>query len=92
MAKRPHLPTLITLSEVLKADIADGRVTPAQAREVRKQKRLFDAHRKSIESKHRGKHVAYAGGAKYVGDSIEEIISKIDAVNPKHLFYSEQIV
>ena len=82
---------LNTLASVLRRDVADGMVSPTQAREVRRQERLFQVRRRAILRQFRGQIVAYAGGKRYVGTSIADVIEKISAVNPALVFYAEEI-
>jgi hypothetical protein len=82
---------LFSLSDMLTRDLANGLISPAQARETRKQQKEFERHRATIERRFSGLYVAYAGGNRYVGNSVVEVISHVHAVDATLLFYIEQI-
>jgi hypothetical protein len=82
---------LSKLSDVLRRDHASGFITAAQASETRKQQKEFERHRTMIERRFSGLFVAYAGGQRYVGNSIVEVFSQVRAVDATLLLYLEQI-
>jgi hypothetical protein len=94
MRKRgnPRPVVLLSLSDMLKRDLANGLISPAQASETKRQQKEFERHRATIERRFSGRYVAYAGGNRYVGNSVAEVISQVHAVDAALLLYIEQIL
>jgi hypothetical protein len=89
--EKPRPVVLISLADILDRDLANGLISPAQASETRKQQRGFERHRTTNERRYSGRYVAYAGGRRYVGDSVAEVLSQVQAVDATLLVYIEQI-
>ena len=88
---KPKPVVLISVADILKRDLANGLISPAQASETRRQQKEFERNRTKIERRFSGLFVAYAGGQRYVGNSIVEVFSQVRAVDATLLLYLEQI-
>jgi hypothetical protein len=88
---KPRPVVLISIADILKRDLANGLISPAQASEQESNKEEFERHRTTNERRFSGRYVAYAGGTRYVGNSVAEVLSQVQAVDATLLVYIEQI-
>ena len=91
MRKPRSSAALFSLSNILRRDLANGLISPGQGSETRQQQKEFDRHRPMIERSFSGCYVAYAGGKRYVGNSVPEVISQVNAVDAVLLLYIELV-
>src|ERR1700686_5249077 len=91
MRKPRSSAAFFSLSNILRRDLANGWISPGQASETRQQQKEFERHRATIERRFSGRYVAYAGGKRYVGNSVTEVISQVNAVDAVLLLYIEQV-
>ncbi len=92
MPARTKAPDVVLAVEaMLRRDVTRHVISANQAKEVRKELRVFQRHRRSIERTFGGRIVGYAGGNRYVADTLADLIGQVNAVNPALLFYGERV-
>ena len=77
--------------DMLESNIRRGWMTPQQRDDLLEQKVYFDQHRAEIEQQHPCRVVGYVNGTRFVGSTVNEIVTQAKERYPDRMIYLEPI-
>lgn len=72
-------------------EVAHGRMTPVQRKDLLDQKTNFDHDRETLQRQYQQQVVGYANGQREVGDTVHEVLRQAQVHNPGRMVYFEPI-
>lgn len=84
-------PEMVRVEDSLSVLEEKGVIGDSFIREVLRQKRIFEDNRKELEEKNYGKTIVACGGDIFVGEDLDDALSKARKKHGERPYYSESI-